>query len=1020
MKKAEFEMKKRLEELLNILSYTTKNGWLYGENFKSAKTHRFALSQAKESMQVAGVFCLQDTNGVNATPLVYVALANNRAEAQAIHRKVWSQGLVPFLVILTPTEILVCEGFNYSGQNWDQFLKTIDLSDLLKESRSPRTSKTDCTPLLDLTAIRLRSSIFWRDHAISVSGRVDQRLLDGLEGLSWSLKNGAHVSSKLEYSAANGLIGKLLYVFFLSDRGIINREWLLARGHSEIDLENKDLPWSKKALWMLLDDLDSIFNGSIFPLLRKDRATIDHTHIALVRSIIKHGSITAEGAPVQLSFLDIDLGVLRVETLSAVYEQFLENVEDGERRKVGAYYTPPFLVDLVLNRVEEECELTDGTVVMDPAAGSGVFLVGAYRRIIENARSKLNTELPIDVVRDLLKRNIFGIERNRDACHVAAFSLYLTMLDYVNPRDLTRIAAGQDQKKLFPSLVGENLFAQDFFARTSSLPIPKIGCILGNPPWQSIAKLESAPAETWIAKNPTSPIGNDQAAELFLWKALREHMAPRGILAMLIPAKSFVNPTSAKFRAGLVKEFSIIGAINFSHLRHKLFAGAKHACACVFVRNELPRGDAKTWVFSPLSISQPVSSREDWPWTLIMDSSAVQSFRQQFFAESPRSWFEVFMLRPVDRQIQGYIKDSARAKQISLLGPLCESAGAVIKRGGSAVETGLDPKYLADDLPSIDKSIDTVAQKTLDLFPAVERLTHNSSAKITVLPKSQIAKIKSTYKNQFSGNILLVPRNFRDIRFVEQPKAYSSSFLAVFFDKAGSEVTTKEKNFLRALEKYLKSKTALYFVATTGRRWLLDRRNVEPADFAAMPIPMASLDDDKTIKELLKLDGDELESYILAALGLSGDLKNSINEFLRFRMHFQDGNVPDDALAVPKAAMLTSYAKVMHRCLDGLVGRKGAFKVSHQIEPDYGVGIVLAQFSDEGTSSDDSVLRDICAKAVDFYRESSSNSFNNSLSITFDAATTTVCMTKPLEFFRWTIDSAYTDSRNVMNAFVKG
>jgi hypothetical protein len=1012
-----------LSHLLGILSYTLENGWISANDFDSIHAHRFALAQAKESMHVAGVFCWLDRSQTSiAAPLVYISIVSDRDEAQSIHRKVWSQGLVPFLILLTPTEVLICDGFTYKRENWEQSLKCIPLCDLIQD-KNVKTDKLDIATLNDLHATRLRSSLFWRDHAINVAGRVDQCLLDGLDALSWNLKNGTNTSLPLPYTAANGLIGKLLYVFFLSDRGIINREWLQDRGHSDIDLYDRRCPLSKQSLWILLDDLDSIFNGSVFPLSHNDRSYIDDTHIDLVRMVMKHGTITTHQGTMQLSLLDIDLGVLRVETLSAVYEQFLENVENGERRKVGAYYTPPFLVDLILDRVEEACPLSDGVRVLDPSAGSGVFLVGAYRRILEHARASHANELSLEHVRELLTRNIFGVERNPDACHVAAFSLYLTMLDYVNPRDLTRVAEGKDPKKLFPCLVGNNLFAKDFFDEFSSSPFPKIHCVVGNPPWQSLKKLESSHAIQWLHNHSESPIGNDQAAELFIWKSLREHMADDGVLAMLIPAKSFVNPTSAKFRKQLSTDFSVFGAMNFAHLRHRLFIGAKHACAGIFVRNSKSSRDAFTWVYSPLSISQPIASREEWPWTLMMDRSDIQLFRQDFFQENARAWFEAFMLRPVDRQIQRYIVDAARSnnvdagrKKISMLGALCKTIDAVIKRGGNSSDTGLDEKYLTDDFPLHTVSGNTKGA-TLDLFPEIQDAL--SIKKTNKLPVSQLEKVKTTYRNQFSGNILLVPRNFRDIRFVDYPKAYTSSYLAVFFNKDGAQVTAKEKKFLRGLEKYLHSSTALYFMATTGRRWLMDRRNVEPADFSALPIPLSSLDDER-IDGLLSRDGAELETYIQKAMGLNGDLKKAIAEFLQFRMLFQDGNVPSNALEMPPQAMLVNYSKVMQRCLDGLVGRKGAFRVIHQVDAGAGIAVVTAQFLEDDSILDDVELSKACKKAVESYHTLGTNSFSDSLAVVFKKDTDTAYLTKPLEYFRWTIDSAYTDSRSAMAAFVKG
>lgn len=1016
MKDLKPDMKGKLNRLLMSLSYTRENGWVTAKEFDSIHAHRFALAQASEYMSIVGVFCWlsgQHPTSI-AAPLVYIATATDRADAQTIHRKVWSQGLVPFLLVLTPSELIVCDGFRYSREDWNQNVSAFNWTELPSNVIAQRDPSKNVT-LSQLAATKLRSSLFWREHAIDVSGRVDQQLLNGLDGLSWSLMQGDCCSKKLKYKAANSLIGKLLYVFFLSDRGVINQNWLEERGHKDINLQDAGSSWSKRSLWKLLDDLDAIFNGSIFPLSVLDRSEIDQTHIDLVRMVIKHGAISKHGI-VQLSFIDIDLGVLRVETLSAVYEQFLENVKRGERRRVGAYYTPPFLVDLVLDRVEEARVLEDGVTVLDPAAGSGVFLVGAYRRILENARASTSTTMSLETVRGLLTRNIFGIERNADACHIAAFSLYLTMLDYVNPRDLSRVAMGKDPKKLFPTLVGSNILAQDFFSNAAFSDIPGIHCVVGNPPWQTLKILGSVSAEKWSECHTESPIGNGQAAELFLWKAMQEHMVEDGVLAMLIPAKSFVNPTSARFRQRLIEEYSVIGAINFAHLRHKLFVGAKHACAGIFIRKCKPEYNNTTWVYSPLSVSQPIASRNEWPWTMIMDKSDVQVFQQSFFSENPRAWFEAFILRPVDRQIHHYINDQAKIKTIELLGPLCRSIGAVIKRGGNSNETGLVDKYLSSEGSNTIEIAQSTGQ-TRDLFQDLS--INKSTNKIDKLPLSQLAKVASSYKNQFSGKILLVPRNFRNIRFIDYPKGYTSSYLAVFFNKQGNLVKKEEQSFLRALEKYLNSETALYFVATIGRRWMMDRRNVEPTDLAALPVPFTSISDPR-IKAILGCDEDKLETYFLRAMGINGDLKNSIKEFLKFRMFFQDGNVPNVALKVPTQTSRESYLKVLRHCLDELVGRQGAFHVEHQTEQDAGVGIVVAHFADEGSEVNPATLIKICGDTLNNHCALGTNSFTDSLSISYQPETTTVCMTKPLEYFRWTIDSAYTDSRLVMNAFVEG
>lgn len=1010
----------RVEGLLARLGYEVDTGWVPAEAFDGLATHRFAMQQARREMSVIGAFCLKrggEAGDAVATPLVYVATADGAA-VKEIHRKVWSQGLVPFLIVLTPDRIALCPGFSFAQERWDALVRWLSWSavdDLPTDPTAPGEFTSTSADLWDLRAIRLRTSLFWRDHSIDVEGRVDQRLLGSLNALSDVLIRGVGVSCKLSPSAANGLIGRFLYIYFLYDRGIVDQAWLKARGHGAIHLADQHVEWPSVATWRFFDDLDFIFNGSIFPLTEAERAEIDESHINLVRRVMKHGAQPAPSGALQLSFLDFYLGALRTETLSAVYEQFLENIRAGERRRVGAFYTPPFLVDFMLDRIEEALPFADGVTLLDPSAGSGVFLVGAYRRLIERTRAR-RLDLDLDGLRGLLVRNVFGIERNPDACHVAAFSLYLTMLDYIDPRDLTRIANGDDPEKLFPELVGSNLFPKDFFADSMSFPgLPdRVRCVVGNPPWQTIEKLESPAAEDWRERHKRdAPIGKNQAAELFTWKVMKEHLCEGGILGFLLPAKSFINPTSWHFRREVARQYKIFGAANFAHLRYRMFASARQAVVAMFAENRPPTMRDRTWVYSPLSIGQPMA-RKEWPWTILLDRADVQVFRYGHVTRDPRGWFEAFMLRPVDRQIRTYLDDAAAEGRISLLETLCDSIGAAIRRGGNGAETGVERAYLID-APS-------------DPLPATELLREHAgglfgpddSPHDLVLPLEQLANVTPPYRERFGGNVLLVPRNFSNIRFVEHPIGYTSSSLSVFFQKPAGSVSGREKQMLRAIGRYLRSSVALYLVATTGRRWLMDRRNIEPTDLAAFPVPISGLDDPR-IDHLLTQDGHALEQFILEALGLEGDFERAIEEFLEFRIGFQDGDVPEEALERPDVDIIGEYVDVLSRTLDGLIGREQAFVVTALPDAAAGVGAVAASYREAPANDAHAIdVERLCQLALERYVRSSANSFSDSLGSAYDAKTSSVTFVKPLEYFRWTVDSAFADSRQMMDVFVTG
>ena len=90
--------------LLARLGYLPNAGWVPADTLDELATHRFAMQQARREMSVIIAFRLKhEGKGGDfvATPIVYVA-AGDSASVKEIHRKVWSQGLVPFLLVLTP------------------------------------------------------------------------------------------------------------------------------------------------------------------------------------------------------------------------------------------------------------------------------------------------------------------------------------------------------------------------------------------------------------------------------------------------------------------------------------------------------------------------------------------------------------------------------------------------------------------------------------------------------------------------------------------------------------------------------------------------------------------------------------------------------------------------------------------------------------------------------------------------------------------------------------------------------
>src|SRR5262249_5050047 len=105
--------------------------------------------------------------------------------------------------------------------------------------------------------------------------------------------------------------------------------------------------------------------------------TTSHTHIL---SRFLSGSEVRSGQGV---FWPYDFSVIPVETISAIYEHFLKASDAAAKKKSGAFYTPRFLAEVVLALALEGTSDLLEKRFLDPACGSGIFLVGLFNRLAE-------------------------------------------------------------------------------------------------------------------------------------------------------------------------------------------------------------------------------------------------------------------------------------------------------------------------------------------------------------------------------------------------------------------------------------------------------------------------------------------------------------------------------------------------------------------------------------------------------------------------------------------------------------
>lgn len=239
------------------------------------------------------------------------------------------------------------------------------------------------------------------------------------------------------------------------------------------------------------DEVDvSPFNGPLFAraaapsLERRQRGTTRRRDARERDDAVRHTLVALGTRRDRTGREAIDYRDLGVEQLGAVYERVLDLEHDPTtparprasrqhsrvRKQTGTFYTPQPLADFVVRRTL--APLTDGASsddvlsirVLDPAMGSGAFLVAACRFLAQAYQDALVAEGAIaaaDIDEDaragmrrlIAERCLWGVDRNPTAVHLARLSLWLTALARDKPLNFLdhRLRTGDSLVGAWPS-----------------------------------------------------------------------------------------------------------------------------------------------------------------------------------------------------------------------------------------------------------------------------------------------------------------------------------------------------------------------------------------------------------------------------------------------------------------------------------------------------------------------------------------------------------------------------------------
>jgi len=364
---------------------------------------------------------------------------------------------------------------------------------------------------------------------------------------------------------AQKIIDRCLFIRFLEDRSSRNN---LKKILSDRNRKVKDL-------LELFDFYSDVLNGDIF-----EKGDIPQDiDVGIMKELdVIFGEVYTY-LDFQKTLVPYSFGRIPIILISNIYEKFLAG---DRRRSEGIVFTPENVVEYTINRILAINGITDkissGSInVLDPACGSGVFLVKFLEKIIEikERKRKLSLEEKAEIVQNCL----YGIDKNNDALRIAALSLYLKIIENESTEVVDEKLFGGDKEHfMFPGLKRNGNLVEGDSLFDDVLKGREFDIIVGNPPWG----YDFTETQKAIIQKRWPKVSKYQSSQCFLLR-MRRWTNKDTVCGMVVNLSNFTNSISHKFRKYFIRRYSLRAFINLSRIRDITFgSGSEPACIVVF------------------------------------------------------------------------------------------------------------------------------------------------------------------------------------------------------------------------------------------------------------------------------------------------------------------------------------------------------------------------------------------------------------------------------------------------------